>query len=213
MIDLLAAGQKRQLVIPPLQPITVPAPTVRVALAVYTAAEAAEDGTPPAKEADVLRRACAEWLPLRAFSVLWSAAFTPRRRLQALGALIHVEHEGKEADADASTPHWEALVARYRAAYRCSVDEVLSETWGHFVSQLKQVGHLQAQEQVRFIRAYTAIRSSDGESILEEILEAADPSSKDSESDDLSAEEREVRRRRRDELVAESYMKRQHMLN
>lgn len=214
MINLLAAGHDRELIIPPLRPIRVPPPPVRVALAVQSAAEASEDGAPGGREQQVLREACADWLPLRAFSVLFSEAFTPERRLQAIASLVTTGPQDLEAgEGSGDAVNWEAMVARYRSAYRCSVEEVLDEPWHRFISQLRQIGHLQAREQVRFIRAYTALRSSDGEDILEEIIEAADPNVDSSDEEDLTEEEKKERRRMRDKLVAESYQKRQHMLN
>lgn len=216
MLDVLTAGAERTLVVPPLRPLRAPAPTVRAALAVYEAAEEHREGDGLDEDtARALARICAEWLPMRSYSVLFSEAFSTGRRLQALQALVAIGTPDwvAEQSGDGSSVDWHALIARYREAYGAGWAEVMDEPWHAFISQLRQTRRLQAREQVRFIRAYTSIRSQDGDSILQEIFEDAFLGNAKGDGEERTEEEEARRQQLRDELVAEAYQKRQHLLN
>jgi len=219
MLDLISAGADRRLVIPPYETMRVPAPPVRAALTVLKAA-----GPDAGLRASLdLRSACAGWLPTRAFSVLFSQAFSEDRRLAALEALVASgmpewlgsdprETDPKVALQAAQDTDWSSLLARYRAAYSLTWDEVMAEPWPVFLAQLEDTGRMQAREQMRFIRAYTALRSEDGQSLLDDIAEAASFRG-DGGGRELSEEEQAEREREKKKLMAEAYQTRQHLLN
>jgi len=210
MLDLLPEGRKCRLVVPPLRPFTVPAPTVRVALSVYSVAE----GEAEAKARRTLRVVCSDWLSLRAFSVLFGEAFDWDRRLAVLSALVQslTPDDVFSGEEDAEAAEWQTLIAQYRAAYRIPLEKVLSEKWHVFLQQSREIGTLQAREQVRFVRAYTAIRSTDGEDIMDDIIQSAQGRTADT-GDELTDEEKEKRERLAKDLKAEAYQTRQHLLN
>lgn len=220
MLGLLSAGTGRRLIIPPFQPMRVPAPPVRAALAVLQATAGTEAS---AEERQALRSACAEWLPTRAFSVLFSDAFSTERRLQVLEALVAAGMpEWLTGDPDETSPgtaarvaietDWSSLIARYRATYSLTWEEVMGEPWHAFLAQLEDTGRMQAREQMRFIQAYTALRSEDGDSLLDDIAEAAAPRGSESTTE-LSEEEQAEREQARKKMMAEAWQTRQHLLN
>ena len=217
-MDLLRATQDRDLILGGRRPIRVPPPTVRAALSIHAAAEASteEDGgvQVPGREAALTRKACREWLPMRAHSVLFGNAFSWGRRMQVLGALLQtsipdrVQQAATDSDGEAD---FYGLISRYRSHFGASFEEVMAEPWPRFLADAQEILRHHAQEQMRFLRAYTAVRSEDGGEILEEIQKSARPPT--AEDDTLSEEEKEERRRKRDTLMAEAYQKRQHLLN
>lgn len=221
MLDLLAPSASRTLVVVPYRTFKVPAPTVREALAVLGTLQCwSEDEGLPAGKAELLREACAEWLPTTAFSVLFSEAFEQRRRLAALEALVttgmpkgllgEVEAEAEGA-RKAGEVRWQALVARYRAAFGLTWEEALDEPWPAFLAQLTETRTLHAQEQMRFIRAYSALRSEEGKTLLDQIRR--DASLLTQEKEELSEEEKETRKKQEKKLMAEAWQVRQHLLN
>ena len=220
MLDLLDADQPREIIVPPLQPLTCPPPTVRAALAVLKASEALEEsggGELPERAASVLSGVCSDWLPLRTYSTLFGRAFSDRRRVQVLSAVLgagtpdRLKSEDTEGGRDSYS--WDALIARYRSAYGLTLQETLEERWHWFLSQLKEIGTIDAQEQVRFIRAYTALRSEDGDDIIDSILKQARPGAQSEPEEDLTEEERQERQTLKDKMMAEAYQTRQHILN
>jgi hypothetical protein len=146
--------------------------------------------------------------------VLFGKAFDWNRRLAVLSALVRSQtpDEVFSGEGDGEAAQWHTLIAQYRAAYRIPLKQVLSEKWHLFLRQSREIGTLQAREQVRFVRAYTAIRSTSGEEVMEEIIEAAEGSETNSEPD-LTEEERNQRNRIEKRLKAEAYQTRQHLLN
>jgi hypothetical protein len=169
MRELVAATTDRSLSVEGVGTFRVPPPSVRAGVTVLSV-ESAEEG-----DTEALRQVCADWLPLRTYSALFSELFTAGRRLKVLRALVTgglpqrlqkrmlEESEGGEAGEAVGDAYWQARIAQYRAHFGLSYWQVLSEPWAAFIGQLEQLSMLEARKQRRMAEGGMVAQTGDEE--------------------------------------------------
>ena len=164
MIEITAGLHDRHCLIQGVGRFRVPAPSVTVGLVVtdLMRPEDAED-----VDWDLVRDVCFDWLPLSTASTVFAAdVFSVERRRTVLFTMCNVGFPERltqmvedSISEDAPRDHWHMQIARYRDRFGGTLEEVLNEPWLLFLSQLREVERIQAQEMMRFMRSYVATRS------------------------------------------------------
>ncbi len=146
----------------------VPPPTVRQALTVLTVAHG---GEVMREDLRTLRKVTAEWLPLTAQSVVWGDSFfaSEGRRVAFFVRLVRQtlppsapegskEKEGEAEEKVRLKPPrwWWQQIARYRAHFGLTMEEVMTEPWPEFVAQRRELSLLEARETFRGLQAVVA---------------------------------------------------------
>jgi len=175
MRELVAATTDRSLTVEGVGTFRVPPPSVRAGLTVLSVEEGEEADT------EALRKVCADWLPLRTQSAVFSDLFTGGRRVQVLrglvtGSLPHrlqrriVDRTSGDADSSEESGgesvgdvYWQARIAQYRGHFGLSFEEVMAEPFAAFVGQLEQLSLLEAREQRRIAEGGMVAQAGDEE--------------------------------------------------
>jgi hypothetical protein len=188
MRELSRAGLDVTVEVPGAGTFGVPPPTVRQALIVLSVVQGSEILPEDVSE---LRRTTAGWFPLRLQSVVWAdkAFKAPRYRIRLIVRLVRElipesvapevtadEPGGGQSEGTTLKPPgwWWGQIARYRAQFGLSRDEVMKEPWPEFVAMRGQVTALEAQETQRQVRANVASdpRAESGD-LIDQIREEA----------------------------------------
>jgi hypothetical protein len=174
MRELVAATTDRSLTVEGVGTFRVPPPSVRAGLTVLSVEEGEEADT------EALRKVCADWLPLRTQSAVFSDLFTGGRRVQVLRGLVtgslprRLQRRIVERTGDADTSegnggesvgdvYWQARIAQYRGHFGLTFEEVMAEPFAAFVGQLEQLSLLEAREQRRIAEGGMIAQAGDEE--------------------------------------------------
>jgi len=186
MRELIAASTEKEIWVDGVGALRVPAPTVRVGLVVLCV-QHEEDGDDEQDEGvlwdrEVLREVCADWMPLRTYSIVFANIFTEKRRVELLRGLVSasmpkrlqdrlLEHKNAaEGSGDEAAPrptrtprereeYWQGRVAEYRKAFGLTFDEVMDEPFVALLGQLEPLSTLNAKEKRRTTEAFVIAQS------------------------------------------------------
>jgi len=202
MRELVAATTDRSLTVEGVGTFRVPPPSVRAGITVLSVEGGEEADT------EALRQVCAQWLPLRTHSALFSDLFTAGRRLKLLRALVTgalpqrvqehiIEKTGGDDEEEPASDkqalgdaYWQARIAQYRTHFGLTFDEVMAEPFAAFVGQLEQLALLEAREQRRIAEGGMLAQTGDEEAYdaLRDSAQFPNQSSEDAESQRVETE-------------------------
>lgn len=201
MRELVAASTTRTLAVVGFGEYTVPPPPVRAALIVLSLGDPEDDTE---GDAEALAEVCADWLPLDTYSVLFSDAFTPKRRRKVLETFLRkgiperikdrLRKEREKAvpdDTDAEnteaqrSAYWQARIAQYRSHFGLTWSEVMAEPFFSFIAQLGELHLVESREKRRMADAGIVAFGGDEEGYESMVQASRFPGHDEMDADDV----------------------------
>jgi hypothetical protein len=186
MRDLLAPEASRRIEIKGRGTYSVPAPTTRQALTVILVYQREAGGDVPDDDRALLRKTCAEWLPVVVYSVLFSNQFSAqKRRMVLLGCVwagipeeVQERFEdageaGEEGAGESPKAAWRDQLLRYCRRLGTPWREALKVPFPSLVAQMTGLPMLRAQAKKDVADANILVRSEDGQGAYEDLAEKA----------------------------------------
>jgi len=191
MSDLLRSQVDRRLEHVGDRTYSIPAPPTRAALAVESVHQRVARDEDKEEDHRLLRRVCSDWLPLRPFSILFSDAFTDKKRREVLRAFVwagapapvqerfekRVDREQGEAESvrgeTGRSGYWWRRIAEYRSQFGATFEEAMGVPWTVMLGHLVHLPMLRAREIKDAADAHVMVRSEDGDEAYEKVAERA----------------------------------------
>ncbi|WP_103030031.1 hypothetical protein [Salinibacter altiplanensis] len=201
--------------------LEVPAPTVRQALTVLTIVRGDELRR---RDLQTLRSMTAEWFGLRAQSVVWGRSYfeSEAKRVRFLVSLVRrtlpesvsPKPDGQEPESEKQVrvkppEWWWQQIARYRAHFRVTMEEVMAEPWPEFIAQRRQLSTLEARETMRTFQGTLAAQPEYEGELHETIWEEAQFAQHEDEADAGNTEMDELGEYRMEQEEREEHVERQ----
>lgn len=154
--ELVKAYTERTLTIWGDRTYRIPPPSTRTAFAVLAYMESEHE-----RDAKTLRRVCADWLPLRPYSVLFSNNVSQEERANTLTGLLFAglptsvmerfkkaaeeREEPQEEPTPFSSEFWIDQITAFQARVGGAWGQILEEPWTVFLSRVLRLDMLDAQ--------------------------------------------------------------------